>query len=357
MATTGHGCARRSIRARARKDQDDAPRGPGEVAPAPPEPCESDMHAPCDAGGAAGGTSIARLNEYALPPPRVRAQDPSPTQGTCWTNPGIRDAASDPRERGRPATRLRYSRSCSPGAPPQQVRDAHRARLGSHRRCLEPARRRQHGLPDQAHRERLPLCTRRAERAGRRDRVRAGSRFHREGDGAIRRTRADAHAGSHETLASEGARAEGGPGTSSRRREFDRTPRRAGGGELAACGSSASRTARRMGRHLPAGSQRDRPQGRRWFHRGAKHQAAPPGHGVHPGGLRAEAHAEVDAKERESGQERKQARAQATQNGPRAQASRDAGQRPPVARPTAASFSSSTGAGTRACLVKDQTTR
>jgi hypothetical protein len=243
------------------------------------------------------GTSIALSNEHehASAPPRIRAQSAPRAQGTRWTNPRIRDAASNPPERRRPARRLRSDRSCSAGASAQQVRDPHRARFGSHRGHLEPARKRRHCLPHQAHRERLPLRARRAARARRRDRIRAGSRFNRESDGALRRTCADAHPGSHAALASEGARAEGAPSTSPRRREFHRTPRRAGAREFGARGSSASRTARRVDRHLPARSQRDRSQGRRWFDRGTKHQAASPGHGVHARGLRTKALAEGDA--------------------------------------------------------------
>jgi hypothetical protein len=233
------------------------------------------------------GTSIAPSSEHASAPTQVRPKGAPRTQGPVRKNSGVRDAAPDPPERSRPPRGLRSERSCSPGPPPGQVRDPHRARHRSHRGRLEPARRRQHGLPHQAHRERTPLRARRGARARRRDRVRAGSRVNREGNEALGRTRADPHPCSDAPLASEATRTEVAPGPSPRRREFHRTPRRKGAGELAASGSPASRTARRVGRHISARSQRDPSQGRGWFDGGAKRQAAPSAHGVHPGGLRA----------------------------------------------------------------------
>jgi hypothetical protein len=220
-----------------------------------PWPRKSGRVTACSRTAAIPGTSIAPSSEHAAASTQVRSQGAPRTQSPVGKNPSIRDTASNPPEPNRAPRGLRSERSCSLGASARQVRDPHRARHGSHRGRLEPARRLQHGLSHQAYRQRSPLRARRGARTRRRDRVRASSGFHHEGDGAHRRTRGDAHPCSHPPLAPEATRPEVAPRISARGGKFHRTPRRAGAREPAARGSSASRTARCVDRYLAARSQ------------------------------------------------------------------------------------------------------
>lgn len=333
-------CARSSSLEHARRSADDERRR--ESTPARIR-MSAKVHGQWVSGPAAAirGMSIAPSRGHASARPQVRPKSAARTQGSVGKNTRFGDAAPDPAERSRPPGGLRPERSCSPGAPARQVRDPHRACNRSHHGRLEPARRSGHGLPHQARRERPSLRARRGTRARRGDCVRAGSLLHREGDGAIRRTRANAHSFSHAPLASEATRAEITAGSPPRRRQLHRTARRKGAGELAASGSSSSRTTRRVDRHLAARSERDGSQGRRRFDRGPKHQAAHAGHGLHAGGLCARTIAKVDAEEREPGQEREQDSAPATQKDPRAEGPREARPSPPLSHCTAGTISAS----------------
>src|SRR5262249_45159307 len=129
---------------------------------------------------------------------------------------------------------------------------------------------------------------------------------------------------SHTASAAEGPRAERAAAASARRRESHRTSRRSLAREPAARRSSASREARHVGRHVATGSERDRSQSGRRLDRGAQHEAASPRHGLHAGRLGTEALAEIDAQERESREERKQARASPAREDARAEGPRDA---------------------------------